>query len=138
MDDGSFEREAAFSFLPIGAAFVFGVAWMLAMAYRRNAALHARFMIGTAFPFIDPVVARLVAFYLQPAGPPFLYPLTGFAVTDSILLWLIWLDRKRPAARHGFVVVLALLLAMHVFWFTGTDTTAWQAVAKWFYELPLT
>lgn len=137
MDDGSFEREAAFSFLPIGAAFVFAAAWTLAMLFRRNAQLHARFMLGTVLPLIDPVVARLVGFYLHPDGPPFLFQLVGFAVTDLLLLGLIWLDRKRPAALPGFLGMLALLLPMHVFWFTGTQTAAWQAVARWFYELPL-
>lgn len=138
MDDGSFEREAGFAFLPLGAIAVFAAAWVLAMVFRRNMALHARFMIGTGLPLIDPVVARLVFLYWRPGSDALAYQMIGFAVTDLLLLALIWLERHQRAGRAAFPVLLALLLAVHVFWFTGTHTEAWQAIARAFYALPLT
>src|SRR5262249_35847525 len=51
-----------FSTLVLNALLVFVALFGLAIYYRRNTALHARFMICTIFPLFTPVTDRLIFF----------------------------------------------------------------------------
>jgi hypothetical protein len=70
MDDGTFRAEAANLYLPLSAILLFGIAYGCGVLYRRTPAVHARFMICTSFTMIDPVVGRILAFYLPPFPTP--------------------------------------------------------------------
>src|SRR5690348_15280167 len=49
--------------LPLSIAAIFTVAVTLALVYRKQPALHARYMICTGLALIDPVGARLLGYY---------------------------------------------------------------------------
>jgi hypothetical protein len=51
--------------LPLALAAIFAAAYTLAVRFRRQTALHARYMICTAFALVDPVGARLINFYIS-------------------------------------------------------------------------
>src|SRR4051812_19027300 len=76
--------EAARDFyLPLSATVLFAVSYALAMVFRRRAALHARFMVGTALSFIDPVLSRIMVFYVPAIGSSLYQPIT-FALGDGL------------------------------------------------------
>ena len=137
MDLTRFQQEAANLFLPLSAVLLFTVSYVLAMYYRRNISLHARFMILTGLPMIDPVLGRVLAFY-GPAFPnPLLIQAITFGLTDLIILALLWRPQMSTRFRFAYGVPAALFPAAHAAWFTFAQAPAWVPFASWFRGLSL-
>lgn len=124
-------------YLPFIANVLFVTCYALAIAYRKNAFLHPRYMISTALPLIDPVTFRLLLFYSGLKENDFLFPAVGFSTAIGILLLLIWLDRNEPRGRKAFVRLLPIFAVGYLGWFTFAQTHAWFQAALWFRNLPL-
>jgi hypothetical protein len=129
---------AAFFYLPLSATALFGVSYALAMVFRRRPALHARFMVGTALSFVDPVLARIVASALPTLDGSLYQPIT-FAVMDGLLAVGIWRDRAATGAtRAAFPVLLALFAIVELLWFTLAPSQAWMRLVERFGSLWVT
>jgi hypothetical protein len=121
----------------------FAIFYAAAIAYRRQPAIHARWMIATLFPLFTPVTDRLIGAYLRPVvawvprieGNPIL-PAAGFALADLILLGLALWD-WRVNRRVVFPVALGVLLLYHVGTLTLHALPAWNALCVAFLALPL-
>lgn len=137
LDEATFAEVGHSFYFPFIATLLFIAAYGLAIRHRRDMAVHARFMIATALPLIDPIMARLLAFYTSVPGDPLLYALIGYGFTDLVLLALIWLDRREKRARWVFPLLLAVFLVGHLGWFTLAQTRPWFHVAAAFRDLPL-
>ena len=62
-----------------------------------------------------------------------------FAITDLILVALIWFERDARRGRWVFPTVLALFVLSQLPVFLGlTDSVAWDAFARWYLSLSLT
>lgn len=121
-------------YLGLSASLLFLVIWGLGIRYRRDTALHARFMVATALTLIDPSLVRVIIFWV-PAVPPPLYQWITFGLVYAILLLLTALD-PLPRGRKVFIGILALFIAMHVSIMLVPRTAAWQRFAMWYAELP--
>lgn len=130
--------QAYFAVLPLAMAVLFAVAYALAIAYRHQPALHARYMICTGLALVDPVGARLIGFYLPFAVPDWAYQGTTFTLTDLFLVWMIWRERRAVHGRAAFPVMLAVAVALQAAVFVLPYVPAWQAAIRWFAGLPLT
>lgn len=79
----------------------FALFYLLAMIYRKKTHYHARFMILTALPFINPALGRLIS------------PMVSVPVQLLLLLTLMTIDiiKKRPYRPYviGLVALLFLL-----------------------------
>lgn len=117
-------------YLGVSASLLFVVLWGLGVRYRRDTALHARFMVATALTLIDPSLARVMIFWV-PAVPPPLYQWISFGVVYAVLVLLIALD-PLPRGRKAFMGVLGLFIAMHVSIVLVPGTAAWQRFATWY------
>ncbi|HUM00975.1 MAG TPA: hypothetical protein VL084_01735 [Thermoanaerobaculia bacterium] len=137
MSDTTFRQEASTLYLPLSAAVLFGVSYGLAIYYRHDVALHARFMVATGLPMIDPVVGRVLFYY----GPPLAHPLyiqaITFGLTDLILLGLFAYPSLPLRSRATFALPAAAFPALHLAWFTVVQSSAWVPFASWFRNLPL-
>ena len=78
-------------YLGLVASLLFAVIWGLGIRYRRDTALHARFMVATALTLVDPALARIMIFWI-PAVPPPLYQWISFGVVYAVLLVLLARD----------------------------------------------
>ena len=136
MDEATFAVDASFLYLPISAVFLFGVSYGLAVVYRRQPALHARFMVGTALTLIDPIVGRVMGFYLPPFDSPQVYQAITFGGTDVVLVGLLLRDRRE--LRWAFGVMLGVFVPVHLVYFALAHGDGWRAFAQWFRALPLT
>lgn len=124
-------------YLQVSLAVVFGTAYALAIATRRSAAKHARFMICTAITLIDPVVVRMML-WVDPT-PDWNYQWFTFGLTDLVLVGLIVLERHSRVGRWVFPAMLALFVATQAPALLAlTETQPWQAFARWYAALPLT
>jgi len=122
----------------------FVLLFALAMVYRRQPAVHARFMIATLFPLFTPVTDRLTGrfapsvFGMVPTldGSP-LVQCAGFALADVILAGLAVWDWRRNQ-RRVLPVALAIVLVYQASVLTFYRFGFWQAFGPWFMSLPLT
>ncbi len=121
----------------------FVVLFALAMLYRAQPAVHARFMISTLFPLFPPVTDRLIGRFMPSIidsmpriGGGAILQCAGFGIADTILAGLaVWDWQKNgrrvfPIALVIVVVGQAAILNLHRFAF-------WQAFGPWFVSLPL-
>jgi hypothetical protein len=137
MDLQKFYQEAATLFLPLSAVLLFSVSYCLAMYYRRTLALHARFMILTGLPMIDPVLGRILAFYFPAFPNPLLIQTITFGLTDLIVLGLLLRPVMSTENRLKYGLPAMLFPAAHFGWFTVAQAPAWLPFASWFRGLPL-
>lgn len=123
-------------YLQVSLGALFGLSYVLAMWSRRSVATHARFMVCTGLTMIDPVVARLLLWANPTPTWNFQWGTSG--LTDLVLLALIWIERRRPAGRAVFPAMLAVFVLAQIPPLVGmTQSSAWQAFARWFAALPL-
>lgn len=122
----------------------FAVFYGLAIASRRDAPTHARWMVCTVFPLFTPVTDRLIGAYLAPLarylpqidGTPIL-PAAGFAAADLILVGLVWWDWRTHRRRDVFLIALGVLLLYHGGTLGLHRVPLWGAFCAWFLGLPL-
>src|SRR5688572_7786671 len=125
-------------YLQVSLTVLFAVSYALAIYKRHTVALHARFMLCTAFTLIDPVVIRLM-FWMGSRTPTWNYQWVTFGLTDLVIVALIFLERRSKSGRKVFPVMLAVFVLAQSFALLGlTNTAQWQAFARWFAALPLT
>jgi hypothetical protein len=130
--------------LTLLAIVVFAVFFALAIHFRREAQLHARWMVCTAFPLFTPVTDRLIGAHVQSLitfmprieGNPIL-PAAGFALADAILVALSLWDWRANRRVGVFPVALAVLLVYHVGTLTLHRVPLWNSFCVWFLGLPL-
>lgn len=120
-------------YLGLVASLLFAVIWGLGIRYRRDTALHARFMVATALTLVDPALARIMIFWI-PAVPPPLYQWISFGVVYAVLLVLLARDPS-PRGRKAFMGVLALFIMMHASIMLVPGTMAWQRFAAWYADI---
>jgi hypothetical protein len=138
MDDATFRAEAFFLYLPLSAIILFTLLYGCAIRFRRTTGLHARCMIGTALVMIDPVLGRIMAFYLPPLPSVDLHQMVTWGVTDLILIGLIVAERRREHHRQVFPAMLGLFVIVQSYWFLGAQGESFRSFADWFRRLPLT
>lgn len=137
MDARVFVDEARFLYLPLHTALLFALAAGLGFAFRRQTALHARFMAATALLLIDPIIVRLMVHFLPPL-PFAVYQTVTYGLTDLAFVGLVLWFRPRARDARPLWGLLAVMLAAHVLWFALAPTAAWLAFAQWFRALPIT
>ena len=138
MDPAIFVQEAYTLYLPLSAALLFAGAYACALSWRRNVRLHSRLMACTGLIVIDPVLARVLGFYVVDFPEFWHYQIITFAIEIALLLLMTLTLPQGSAERRvfsGFAGVFALVLGL---WFLVPRTAAWTTLAEWFRGLPLT
>ncbi|CAN5411617.1 hypothetical protein BH20ACI2_BH20ACI2_05780 [soil metagenome] len=133
----NYQLQTFVLYLQFSLAALFALAFTLAMFYRRDSELHARFMVCTGLTLIDPVFAR-VFFWTHPLSVEYHQWLT-YGLTDALFLILIYLDRRNSRARWVFPTMLGIFIIFQLpalFWWT--EWPVWQAFARWFSSISLT
>lgn len=138
MNAARFQHEAASLWLPLSAVALFLISYTLALYYRRTITLHARFMILTGLPMIDPVLGRVLFFYGPSLPNPLLYQAITFGLTDIIVLGLLVWPRMSNPLRVIYAVPALFFPLFHLGWFTFAQSRRWLPFAFWFRGLPLT
>lgn len=138
MDDAKFAVDGFWHFLPFYTTVVFVLAYAGGLWFRRTPAAHGRFMLCTAIPLIDPVLGRIMGFYLPPFPSPWLYQAVTFSVATAVAALLVFTYRGAASPRRALRAFFVALLALEVAWFVVAPTAAWLEVVRWFRGLSLT
>jgi hypothetical protein len=120
-------RYALF-FVQVATAVVFAVCAAMALLHRRDAPLHARWMVASGITFIDPVFARVFGHL----GPP--WPVLvdyGSVLLTAVVLAIVMLaERHARHGRHVLPQLLAMLVALHVAALVIGDWAPWRRVLE--------
>lgn len=118
-------------YLQVMGLLLFASCYLMAIVWRRSPLVHARFMVGTGLVLIDPVVARIVLFWIDatPAFPP---QFLSYPIIDAFLVALIVLERKAGSGRAVFPALLGLFAVFQVLTFVVTAQPFWADFARWF------
>jgi hypothetical protein len=124
--------------LVINALVAFIILYGLAIYFRKNPALHARYMICTVFPMFTPVTDRIISIYFPEMLPWFPtlmgipnVPLFGFLLADIILIGLSIWDWKANRSLSVFPVALIILLIYHYSFNYFYQYRFWQVFSDW-------
>lgn len=112
--------------------------YALAIMNRKRPDVHARYMICTALPLLDPIFARVLIFNVLSGEYAGMAQYFTFALTDLIMLALIVWDWRSSRRRDVFLPMLFVMLVLQLPVFTAVGSPAWAAFAQWFMKLPLT
>ena len=125
--------------IPFKDLFVLGIAFFIAIRYRRSMQIHARGMIAAGIVLIEPALVRFILYVFFPNSgfAPAGYLIT-IATVYAILLILIFAERKQKKGRWVFPLILGLYLFVHSVIVFEIKIGPWQAFAEWFASLPLT
>ena len=138
MTEAAFAKEGIYIYLPLAIALLFAAACLLGFRWRRSVPVHARFMLSTALLLIDPVLARIMFFYLPPLPSLQLYQGITFTLIAAVMAYLVnSLPPQAPGRTwyRNFCLGAAAILAL---FFAVPYTSAWLAFVNWFRSLPLT
>jgi hypothetical protein len=137
LEGEAFVAQSDVLYLQLSLAGLFGLCYGLAILERQTTPLHARFMVGTAFTLIDPVVVRLMLW--ADSTPGWNYRWLTFGLTDIVILVLIWRERSHRRGRWVFPALLSLFVLFQLPTLLGlTRAPLWQAISGWFAGLSLT
>ena len=115
----------------------FLICYALAIRNRKRSDVHARYMVCTALPMIDPIFARILIFnFLPPESAPAAQFFT-YALTDLIIIALIVWDWRSSRRRDVFLPMFFMLAATQLPTFLMVGSPAWAAFAAWYIQLPI-
>jgi hypothetical protein len=125
--------------LVINALGAFLILYGLAIYYRKQPAIHARFMVCSVFPMLTPATDRIIYIFFEPMVP-YLYtiegnsiaPVVGFAMADVILVALAIWDWRSHKRLYVFPLALAVLLGYHYSVLTFYQYDFWKTFSIWF------
>ena len=138
MNEAEFAKEGIYTYLPLSVAFLFAAACVLGFRWRTSTPVHARFMLSTALLLLDPVLARIMFFYLPHLPSDDLYQGITFTLIAAVMVFLV---KSLPPLTPGrtwyrnYCLGAAATLAL---FFAVPYTDGWLAFINWFRALSLT
>ncbi len=116
----------------------FVVPYTLAIKNRKRPDVHARYMVCTALPLIDPIFARVIFFnFIEAPFSSGVFEYITYSFTTLILVVLIILDWKSQQRRDVFLPMLPVVLATQIPSFFVIGSPIWMSFASWYMQLPL-
>ena len=119
MTEAAFAEEGIYIYLPLAVAVLFAAACVLGLRWRKSTPVHARFMLSTALLLLDPVLARIMFFYLPRLPLVELYQAITFTLIATVMAVLVISLPPRTPGRTwyrnyclGTVATLALFFAV--------------------------
>jgi len=137
MNDAQFVADGSAHYLPFYATVVFVLAYGLGLWFRRSPAAHGRLMLCTAIPLVDPVLGRVLAFYLPALPSPWLYQVVTFGLATAMAGMLVFTFRGPAPARRALLGYFAVLVVLEIGWFVVSPTAAWLEAVRWFRSMAL-
>jgi len=129
------------------ALIAFVVIYALAIFYRNQPAIHARYMICSVFPLFSPLTDRLIVVQFPQVlslvqritgsgSVPFIN-LVGFILADLMAVALSIWDWRSNRRFDVFPLALAVLVIFQCAVLAVYRLPAWQSFGQWFLHLPL-
>lgn len=135
--EANYQIQTFILYLQVSLGVLFAACFVLAMVFRRDSEIHARFMICSALTLIDPIFARILFVIIPDLVQHHQWITNG--ITDLLFVLLIVAERRNRSARWVFPTMLAVfILAQIPALLLLTNWPIWQHFAEWFKNIPLT
>jgi len=118
--------EGFLFFMPLKDCFIITVCFGLALYHKNNPSLHARYMICSSLPLIEPPLVRSILFFGPDLPSPYWAFGLGFLTIDLLLLALIIKGSSLSELRKPFVLVLIFYALLQTFAMYGTEHEQWS------------
>jgi hypothetical protein len=127
--------------LVVNGLIAFVIFYVLAILYRKKPTIHARYMVGTAFPMFTPITDRIQYIYFPSTvsylptieGNP-IAPVVGFALADLLLVALSIWDWRSHKRLNVFPWALGVLVLYHFSVMNFYKFEFWKSFSNWFAE----
>lgn len=129
--------EAQAFALPLAPILGFALCWGLAIFYRKQRELHARYMIASGLAVISAATFRVFFFFVPGFGNNDAATHGAYIPLEILALGLVIGDRSMGLRRSPWLVLLAVLVGAHALYFGTAGSVGWHAFVSWFAELPL-
>lgn len=123
--------------LPLAPIFGFALLWCLAIYYRKNRELHARFMISTGLAVASAATFRVFFFWVPGFGNNAAATHGAYIPLEILAVGLVIADRSKGFPRSPWLVLLLLLAFAHALYFGVAGSEAWHGFAEAFADVPL-
>lgn len=121
-------RDAVFQHMML---ISLAITWGLAITYRRQPALHIRFMISTVFAVGTAIFFRIFFFWVPGSGTFDVAAHGNFTVMGVLLAALIVNDWRLGVRRSPFLVISVLIGAQYLFYRVVTPMQMWIDYCNW-------
>jgi hypothetical protein len=112
--------------------FGFTLLYLMALYFRKNLKLHARFMVTTIFGPLVPALTRIFIINLGVASN-FNEGLTySYLMIELVLLIIIWKERKIKEIKLTYVPFLVFIIAQHLLMYFSSNWNWWQSLMNTF------
>jgi len=117
--------------LSVFAILQFGLPYGLAIYFRRDTQLHARFMISTGLALMSAGTIRIFRDLVPGISGLPVAANANFIFLEVFTVALILNDFRLGRIRVPFVLLLGLFVSQHVLFWTAADMGWWQTLARW-------
>lgn len=122
---------AQLTFVDLTSLAWFAIAYLLALRYRRETAVHARYMASTALLVLPPALARVLGMHV-PGVTSFEMAFHGaYFITELLILILLVRDRNGGRVRAPFAQLLAVTVVQQIAFVLLPDVPAWTRFCAW-------
>jgi len=121
--------------LAFGMVVAFTITWGLAMIYRKQAAIHIRYIVSTVFAVSTAIVFRIFDFWIPGGDDNDTAVVGNFCVIILSLLLLIALDWRMGVKRSAYWVVAIVQGIAHLGYWTYAKSGAFLSFCQWFADL---
>ncbi len=122
--------------LPLGGLVLFVTGYVFALVFRRDRALHRRYVVLTGLGLAGAGINRLFLFYIPGFSDPGWAGHGSLLTMELLTLVLVANDAGQGKVRAPFVVALGLFGLNHLFYAVAAESTSWQAVTEAFAAMP--
>ena len=109
----------------------FTLLYALAILFRRQTPLHARYMISTGVVVTGAGSLRIFLFWITGLSNLDAAVTGSYVFLELVTLALILNDLRIGRIRAPFVLTLALIMGAHVMYWTAADMAWWRALGRW-------
>jgi hypothetical protein len=130
-------------YVPSKDVITIGLAFVIAIWFRRDVTIHARAMIVTGIQFIEPPLSRFIRYAIFGSWRgdgwwSHLPYLSTIAVVYAVYIGLMITERRQEKGRWVFPLFLGLTIVFHILVIFDVEIPIWDSFAKWFVAFPLT
>lgn len=134
-------RDYLFVASVLNALLTFLIFYGLAIYYRKQPVVHARYMVCTIFPMFTAVIDRIIDFYFPALLPYFpsvdgpVIQVVGLTLADILLVGLCIWDWRSHKRWNVFPVALLIHLVYHYSVLNFYKFDFWKSFSNWFFAL---
>lgn len=132
VDNGFYQQFGSrLAFLDVVSVVYFAAAFGLALYYRKNLQLHARFMASTAILVLPPALARAIGNYVPGISSFEQSVHASYGISELIIIYLLIDEYRNGKVRTPYMLLLATMVLQHIGFDFVHQIGWWTQFCQW-------